>query len=87
MPHNKETCLGVFSLQTASWIITFIQLFYNVFYILSDIAMLNSVIKTVDTDTFDHTAIAIAVTYYIGSAVSYFMGVCAAIIVITGHIV
>ena len=86
MSDKKETCLGVCSLRTASWIITFPQLFFNVFYILSDITKFNSIASIVDqTQTADTSDISVSVTYYMGSLVADFVGICAAIVLGIGN--
>ena len=86
MSDKKETCPGVFSLGTASWIIAFLQLFYNVFYVLQDITIFNTIVNTVDqTQTADHSYIAVSVTYCMGSLVADFVGICAAIVLGIGN--
>ena len=83
MTHKKDSCLGVFSLETASWIIAFLQLFYNVFLILNDITLFN---KMTSLDDQSHTAILMA-TSLLGSIVSYCEGICAASLLTIGNCV
>ena len=63
-------------------------MFYNVFYILSDISMFNSIEESDDLpDAGDHTYTAVSVSYYMGSMVGDSVGICAAIILGIGNCV
>ena len=81
MSHNKGSSPGVFSLHLASWMISILQLSYNVFCIIS----IMKTIDSMDTSDHTHTYLAISCSYYIGSAVLYFLQVCAAIILLLGN--
>ena len=48
MATRKETCLGVFSLETGSWIIASVQLLFNFFFIIGDIVKLQTSISQDD---------------------------------------
>ena len=81
----KESCLGVISLQTVSWIIATLQLFYNVFSILSDITMFESnVIKSEQTHLPAHLDNAVPAIYHLGSVVADIMAIFAAICLAIG---
>ena len=83
MTHKKDSCLGVFSLETASWIIAFLQLFYNVLHILSDITLFNNMTSL---DDESHPAVMTA-TSLLGSIVSDCAGICAASLLTIGNCV
>ena len=85
MSQKKESCLGVFSLLTVSWIIAILQLFYNVFSILSDISMFESnVIKSEQTHLPAHLDNAVPAIYHLGSVVADIMAIFAAICLAIG---
>ena len=83
MTPTKDRCLGVFSLKTASWIIAFLQLFYNVFQILADITLFN---KMISLDDQSHPAILMT-TSLLGSIVSDCAGIFAASLLSIGNCV
>jgi len=62
MTTNKETCLGVLSLETASWIIASVQLLYNFFYIIGDIVRFQTSIAQEDKTTTLLTSIILVWT-------------------------
>eukprot|EP00092_Neocalanus_flemingeri_P011670 GFUD01012575.1.p1 GENE.GFUD01012575.1~~GFUD01012575.1.p1 ORF type:complete len:203 (-),score=51.29 GFUD01012575.1:88-651(-) len=89
MDQKKETCLGVFSLLNASWIIAIIQLFYNVFIMPSAVTSIYSVVQSINiTATSDHTntVLVLSCSYYTWSAVCHILGMCAAILLILSHV-
>ena len=86
MSQKKESCLGVFSLQTSSWIIAILQLFYNVFSILSDIPMFESTAsKSVETHLSAHLDTAVPAIYHLGSVVADIFAIFASICLAIGN--
>ena len=84
MSYKKESCLGVFSLETASWIIAFLQFFHNGFYILNDITVFKSSISLEDPD---RTATAVMAFTLLGSIVADCAAICGALLLAIGNCV
>ena len=82
----KENCLGIFSLQTVSWIIAILQLFYNFFSILSDVTMFESTVsKSVQTHLPAHLDNAVPAIYHLGSVDADIMATFASICLAIGN--
>merc|ERR1712060_107555 len=71
MATRKETCLGVFSLETASWIIASVQLLLNFFFIIGDIVKFQSSISEDDKTTSFFTSVTLVWTIVADGAAIY----------------
>ena len=86
MSQKKESCLGVFRLQTVSCIIAILQLFYNVFSIHNDIDMFESnASKSEQIHLPAHLDNAVPAIYHLWSVVADFMAIFASICLAIGN--
>merc|ERR1711915_202323 len=84
MESKQSTCLGVFNLTTASWIIAFFQFSFNLFYIIINIEQLNNNGHPTAHLYQPTPEIVGIVTYYLAAMVVGFLGLCAAFLLAIG---